>query len=325
MVHPAAGGQAVHEEDERHVGRGVVGQRPVLEPGVVLAHLLAVIGGEDHQAVLQQTERAHLVQQLLDIGIGQPHVGVVLRDVVLEVGVAVQGVPLVDEPLGDLPVSLKEGVAEEGVLNAVRQHVGRVGVRVVDPGEESVRFGMLLQQRQSHLVHLGSAGQGAKQLGIVRELAVPPGLRELVEAAVPAELGRDHGVRDHAHGRVTALLEQRRQRQVLLGDAHGRLVGDAGRVRVQPGEHRRERAPRLWPLADRAIERHPGGRPLLQVRRGGAAIAVEAHMVRPQGVHRDQEDMPGHVQAGRRAAAGPFAAAAGEGQDGEDQKEAESL
>ncbi len=58
-AHPTASRQGLRIGDhERHVDSVVVGQAPVVEEVAVLAEALAVVGGEDHQRVVEEPQLA---------------------------------------------------------------------------------------------------------------------------------------------------------------------------------------------------------------------------------------------------------------------------
>jgi hypothetical protein len=50
-------------------------------------------------------------------------------------------------------------------------------------------------------------------------------------------------------------------------------------------------------LADRILEEHPPGRQPVDIRGGGALIAIAAHVVAPQGVNADKYNVQGALLA----------------------------
>ena len=188
-----------------------------------------------------------------------------------------------------------------------------VGIDV--EGEEEprpVRRALVVQPLHDALVHLAGAGD----LVPVRAVARAGGRMVVdIEAAGEAEAAGDVVVGVDA-GRVEALgLE-------ALGQGGDALVDEsvAGLAAVGRRAHAREVGGEggAGPGAGRLglVEGGAGGGELLQARRGGPVVAVEARVVGPEGVDVDQDDV-----LRRRGPVGAVgAAAAGQQQRGQEQE-----
>ena len=181
--------------------------------------------------------------------------------------------------VGNLPVVGVE-VGKRG-----RRGVVRVGVVEVDELKEGSRGVALLQLGQGGVHHLAGAP--------FRLVPRPEGVVVPVEAAIEA-VGRVEGEGPDDRHRLVALAAERLgQGRDVVGESEQAVGADSVLRRIEAGEHRGvggcgegDRGVRL--KEDRTLrgESIQGGGP----RR---LMAVGSHAIGPQGVDRDQQDVPG--------------------------------
>ena len=177
--------------------------------------------------------------------------------------------------VGDLPVvTIDVPIAEAGRGLAI---VGFVRFEEVHPDEGPV--GLLLGEEQLHLVQPGG-GVGVFELHVLEvEVVALVGLQLVA-------VGEEDGRREERGGLPARLLQRNGQRVV------GGLGGQPGQRRVVlPGQHRgdRERGVRRLGVGPFEADR-PAGEGV-DVRRGGARVAVGAHVVGAKRVDGDQHDV----------------------------------
>ena len=119
-----------------------------------------------------------------------------------------------------------------------------------------------------------------------------PGLAVVREALRVAERRGDVRVVHHRGGLVAGIAQHARERRIEVDQQRVRLAV-AALGGQPPGHQGDEAAARLGPVAVGLLEEDPASRQRVEVRAGGAPVAVGAQVIRPQRVDRHQQ----HVQA----------------------------
>ena len=246
--------RAGHPHDERHAKGTLVDEEPVVQLAVLAEHLPVVPGDDDEGRVVE----AELPELLHDLA----------HAVVRERDLALVGLPL---PLGS------EGLG---------RLVGVVGVVEVDEEEEGPVLVLVqpLPREAGRLVPLALA-QVADLVDGLEAVVVA------VEALADAELPVENERADDGPGREASRLEHLGQGQASLGQPVQEVVAQPVSGRQGPREHGDVGGQGHGHRSVDVLEQHafPGHR--IDVRRGRPWEAIGAHMVRPQGVDADQEDV----------------------------------
>jgi hypothetical protein len=262
----------------------------------VLPHVLAVVGGDDHQRAVEDAPRLEGVQQGPHIAVGQ------VDRVVVPVLQPVAGVP--GAPRRDprtRGVGVEEVQEDEEALRSPRveplQELGvhlRAGLGLVVPPEP---LGAGVAEG-----HAGAEAAVEPRL-TQGELVVAEGLEAAGQAALAGGVGQ---VGDEGRGAVPRVPKRLGQHPVG-GVERPQPVG-ADLLVIAPGEHRPVAGQGPRRHAHGAVEDHAAAGELVHPRSGGAGVAVEAQGLRPHRVEDDQQ----HVRQGgpraasrQRHAAGP--------------------
>ena len=168
-----------------------------------------------------------------------------------------------------------------------RRLVGRVGVVVVDPGEEA---------RLRRLVEPGERGVGHLAGGpfdLVERHADGVAQFEVVEVVVEA-LGdapfRVEDERPHeAAGSQPLVAQDLRKDDVLVVEVEAAVVPDPVRGRILPREDRRMRRQRQRRHRLRLLEQHPLGCQPIKMRRLDVGKAIRTDPIRPRRIQGDQQ------------------------------------
>ena len=266
-------------------------ERAVVEEGrvgvlAVLAAALAVIGGQDDQRLLGETELADPVHDPAELLVEERDLGVVavlelLREALRGL-VRPMGVEVVQEE--------EEGLRRPGDL--VEELDAPVGDLV------GLAIGLDLRGRQLDLRRrLVGVVRGELLDGLIENdpdvplLDPPIGVETLREPVLLGEHDRCHlGV-----GRVARVLEDLRHRDVLLGHDEDGVVARAVHERVGPREHRRVRGQGQGRRRDALREARPLGGEAIDVGRPGRRVPVTAQVVGPGRVDRDEYDVHARV------------------------------
>jgi hypothetical protein len=257
-------GAAGRPDDERHPDHAFVDD--LVAVAALLAELVAVVGGQDHQRVVRQAQRVETRQQRVEQEVGEEHLAVVELAQPSGVGfggrVGVATAVLLVRPL-------VAGAVE--VLGHRARRIRRVRRDEVNPAEER-----LAAVRGQHLG--GLVDDPAVRWHLEHPVVVEP----LAEVALVDHLDIvDHGERLPA-GALHDLGQRLRVAQVPVAkDPERPLPGESG------GERRR----RGLGGDVEPIEHERVGGPVVDVGRGVQLVAVDAQRVGPERVEADDEDV----------------------------------
>ena len=261
----------------------LVDRAGVVEVAVVGVELLAVIGEEDDQGVLQPAGRLEAVEERPHM-IVAPQDGGVVEGVQVGDVAAVEPLPLghhrVEPPVLGPQLPLVAGV-EELPRRVPPVVVGGVGAEEVHPEEEggaSFRSGRRGRRR------------GRPVEGAADGLAVLTGAAgEVVPALV---VGLAH-VREEGRGVIARPVEELGEGGEVVGEAVA-VLGDPVGARIEPGQDRGERGPGGGPLRHRPVEPDAGGEEGVhpRARRLARPVAVGPQVVGAERVDREQQHVP---------------------------------
>ncbi len=279
------------DHQQRHVQRFAVELR-VIEPAVLL-ELLAVVGGDHDRDVAGEAEPLDLAEKPPQDVVGLPDAGVVLRPQPIDH--RRRRAPAGQVPAGERLARGRDRAGwrdplPEQVLVRPRRVVGRVDGVGVEEQEEAVF-------RPEALQEAGAPPEGLLHLPAALPAAVVGG--ELVEAAAKAVAPAHVTPLGEGGGAEAVALEHLGER-LHLGREH-RVGGKHPMLpRVEAGQHRHVGDESAGELGVGLLEDGGPPRQRVQERAGRPAVAVEAEMVGPQGVDRDEDVAAGGAR-NRRA------------------------
>ena len=250
--------------DERDVKRRFVGEQTV-RLLAVLAKRLSMIAGDDDDR--RPRGIAHIVEKRRERRVGRRYLAVVRLSGVLAV-------------------------------ERRRRTVGRVRIEHVHPGEPAGAF-----VRADPIAREGHHGC-RRPLGhdeLSRVARFPESIVVDVEPLIQAETRVQRKGGDEGTGRVTSLLENRRERTCARREPIAAVLADAVDVRILTGENARVRWQRKDGLRMRKREADAFARkPVERGRRCRAAVRAER--IRAQCVDRDEENILSRTTRGDRLA-----------------------
>ncbi|OQA40903.1 MAG: hypothetical protein BWY52_02745 [Chloroflexi bacterium ADurb.Bin325] len=277
-------------DDEGHVQRRVV--EPVMvEIAVVVVERLAVIRVDDDDGVIEQVARLQRGEERAD---GRVHVcdrAVVLGDHIVLVGDARRH-PARKEVAERLEVHhrlhrLVGGIGLVAVIKGPLEGRGRQvrRVRIHVAKEEEERLAGLIQPRQLRDRHL------VEVLGLGTAALVPTAPAGEVDIGV--EPARCRVAAEADAGRVVALLPEDLGQRLDLGPQRAFMPerDDLGRKDVHAGQHGGVGAGGRDERTVGALEENALAGKLVDMGRREAAIPVAAHVVSPQRVDAEEDDV----------------------------------
>ena len=275
---------------QRHF-QGTLINAVVVEITIVLVQGLAVVPIDHHQRIIPQAEFVHPRQQALDTRIHVRDFAIVLRHHKVRVRNARRHPTQVKIPKRLERLHRRHrGLGRVARVFAVkhrierrRRQIGRVRIHV--PQKQEKRFvacGQPLQVGQRHLV---------EQLGLSQGTLVPTAPCLKIDVFVKPARTRIPGEPD-AQGLITLVAQNLGQGRNLVGQPAPVAERDhVGRKTIHPGQHGRVRRRRGDVRAKRVFKQDALRGELVDIRRGQAVIAVTTHVIRPQAVDAEQNQI----------------------------------
>ena len=263
----------------------------MVEVAVVVVQRLAMVGDEDHDRVLLQTQVVQLGQDLLDAGIHVGHSRVILGDHVIGIGAAL-GHPALDvvaegaevvHLLHALVGRVARVALEIHILEGRGRQVGGVGIHVAQEQHEGLVFlRQALQLGNGHVVQvLGLVGASVLVIG------APAGEADVLVIAAAGRVALEA----HAGGVVAVVAQDLGQHRHALDDRRLGQTHHAGAEAVAAGHHVGVAGGGRDVRAEAVVEGHAALGILADVGRGQAGVAVVAHMVAAQAVNAEEQQV----------------------------------
>jgi len=272
-------GAANHQRDPDHL---LVNLVRMVEPARALGKRFAMVSSHQDERIFQVRELAVRRQQAPDLRVGIRDLSIVVIDILERVDARLL-LAISDDRLRSRG---RLGLAIESRRPGRRRIVGLVGIHVVDPEEQrTVRIPAVLEPRDY--------GIGSRAGSPLQPLSVVPSLHAVVEM-VEAGCDSQASIRQNAVGyECRSLVRIRKKlgnegtliREELIEESHAMFLR---KKTAEYADHARsgERRSRVTSLKD-----HAAGEELLQLRRGSSLVAIDVHVVRPECIDGDQQDV----------------------------------